>query len=614
MRPRNVLVMLVIAVLAVLAFFALQGDDGSGKPKLPATLPVFEKSAVTKISATNNGTPLVLRRRADRSDAWEVEVETATVRADANAIDELLMELARQDVRAQYQYERDKLTEADIKGYGLDAPQTSIELTVPGKTILVRFGKKTREGTGWYVDNGPKTDVWVVGGNVVESLLSHGETGYRSNRLTDVRLFDIGNVEIVKGGVTLLQAERDTTQIWRVTQPFNGFADPDEFQKLLGKLAGTDVLKWVEIDARNLKERGLDPPVAEVRLTAKKGGEPSVVLVGNAEGESGVYVVEKGTRNVALSPKRLLDAILELEARPDVVRDRSFTRIGIDGTSISVKLGSVVYELRKEGASWDVTKPERFPGDDAAIRDAMEKIRSWKALEFADAAKPEEKGIKDGGDSIEIELAGNARTTLRIGDRADAMSWWAQRKSQEGVGGVERVDGSVIDLFAKGYPQFMRKQVRDFAVFMGDLLKIEREAGQSDEGKSVKSVVVAQDSARDVAWDFAVQGPGAVGTLDTAALQRLLGALRTIMTKQWLFWDDSKDAEMGFKPPFAETLTITLKFAPAAGTPPGGLEQTLLVGKKAPTGGYYARFANAEGWAFILSEADVEALKVPLAK
>jgi hypothetical protein len=415
--------------------------------------------------------------------------------------------------------------------------------------------------------------------------------------------------------VTSLLAERDATQVWRVSQPWRGFADPQEFEHVLDRLVTSEVGAWVEVGAQDLKRWGLDTPPVEVRLTHKKGGDPVVLLVSPPVPDGGAYLMEKGRPNVAQVPKRFVEA---LNTDLDTIRDRSFSRLGNDGVALKVKLGDVAYELRKSGSSWDITAPApSFPCDAAAVGDALELVRSWRTVEFADAAKPGDYGLTEGADYVEVELQSGGKTVFQLSKESGADGTrWARRTSAEGESGVERVDGAPIERLARGYPQFRRKQVRDFAPFLSDLERIARDGGRSDEGKKVQTVVIER-AVTDAAavWKLSDKaGPGQTGTIDAGGVSRLIAALSQIVAKDWLLWNPAKNDEMGFYPPLAETLSIGLTFNTRTGTPPDGAEQILFVGKKRPQGGYFAKFGSDQGWAFVLSDEDVQALMTLLSK
>lgn len=619
MTLRNVIVMLVLAALAALAWFYVQ-DAPSRVPAMPATIPEFVREEVLKIVATMDGKPAVYRRRTDRTDAWELELGNSVVRADANAIDELLLQLVKQDVKADIARgdARTRLSPADLEGYGLAATKTSIELHTSGSRppLLVRYGKRTTQGSGVYVDTGDGTDIWVVGTGAFDQLSLMAANGARSNRVSDLRAYDVAAVEIVKAGVTQTRAERRPNGTWRFTHPYSGWADPLKIDEWVSKLVNVEA-SWDVPEGGSAAGFGLEPPYAEVQLTPKRGGDPAVTLIGAEIDGGGVFVQEKGRAAVGRTSDRLRKAAdtpaLEL-------RDRSFSRLGIDGASLRVRIGEVAYELRKEGSSWVIAEPKGSgPADDERVRAAMEAVRSWRTVEFLDKAKPEDHGITEKGDFVEVELMGaNAgKVTLRIGAEGDSATRYGRRTSPEDEGGVERVEGAPFDLLAKGWLQFRRRTVRDFGPFMGDLVRLARDQGTTDAGKEHGEFVVERSpddtDPEKRGWHLAAkEGPGVVGTLDTTAVSHLIGAVSTITATEWLHFDSTRNAGMGFQPPLADTLSLSFEFRPQAGSVPGGLKQLLLVGKRRPEGGHLARFAGDDAWAFVLPDDLVKQLLAPV--
>ena len=607
MTLRSVIVMAVLAVLCGLAWYALKDGDAD-TARLPATWPEFVKGDVTKVVLTSQGQTLTLRRRVDRTDSWEVDVGSVVARADASAVTELLTQIARQEVR--YKIGRGEASAADV---GIGELAASAELTVPAGPVTVRYGRKSAQGGSTYVDSGPGTDVWVVGGDVAAQIFQSVEGGMKAKHLTDFRQsHDVGKVEIVRGGVTGLEAEVDPSGIWRFRQPFSGPADPGKFADFLSKLVNTQVATWAEVGAADLEKYGLATPQAEVVLHPRRQGASATIQVGSATPDGqGVFALEKGYPNVAVVPKRFLDAVLW---EPLALRDRSFTRIGIGEKALKFTAGEVSYKLGKQGNSWDVVEPKpSLPGDDTAIRDALKLVREWHTHEFLDSAKPEDHGI-DGKTSVEILGEGDSTTTLLFGNEGPEGRRYAQRKDADGAGGVELVDGAPFDLLAKGYAQFKRKVVRDLGTtFISDIERIAREPGRGEDGSAVQPVVVERKiDSPDPKWTFS--GPGQTGAIETAALNGVLDKVTKLVTTEWFPWDPTKNEAMGFvDAQLAATLSISVRYSTAKGTPPGGAEQTLLVGKKRPEGGYFARMPMDEKdfWAFVLSEEDFAVLSRP---
>ncbi len=607
MTLRNVVVLAILAALGLLVWIAVSGEEEDDV--LPSVFPKFDRSEVTRLVVRGQGSTLDLARRAEGGDTWDVVTGTDLVRADGAAVDEILLSISRQTVRARWDHE--KITEGDLADFGLKEPLIEAELTAAGKPLLVRYGKRTSEGTNAYADAGAGTDVYVIPTEVVESLISAISGGLRDKRVFDIRAYDVAQLEIERKGVTTLQVERDVTQVWRITQPFKGYANHTKFETELGRIVNAEVEAWAEVGAQDLVKYGLESPEFVVTLTKRRDETPASVLVGKATGEEGAsrFVMEKGTRNVAVAGKRFAEAIA-VDAQQ--IRDRSFTRLGIDGVAIDVNLGpDATYKLVKEGSTWDVQAGvPRYPADsDGAVASLLEDLRSWETQEFLDAAKPEDYGI-DGTKSIRIERQGGGTqpggtTVLLVGEAGGA--WYGMR---EGDGGVEKIDPAPLQKLLRGYLQFRRKIVRAWVT--NEINKLAREKGRSEEGEKAHSFEITRDvEGGDRTWKL-TGGGGRTGALDANAINDILKVLENLRAEQWLFWSPAKNEEMGFiDMRLAQTLSLVVEF-PVAFAPAEGETHVLLVGNKHPDGGYYARITGnhkPDEWAFVMSEADVELLK-----
>jgi hypothetical protein len=613
MKKTNVLFMLVLVVVCVVVWFLLPKDD-QAKDKLPAVMPAFNKSDATAMTIEGQGSKLQLVRREGSTDLWNVVVGTEFVRGDANAIDDLLTALSRQEVKQRI--ERKTIGDADIIAYALDKPAVSIELTAAGKPIVVRYGKLTREGASVYMDSGPSTDVWIVAKDAMSLAISAISSGMKDKRLFDTTLFDVAKLEIVAGGVTRAEVVRDPSQIWRITQPFKGYAHPTNFETDLNRIVNVEVSGWNEFGAPDLVKYGLDKPAFEVRITKKgENAKPEVLLVG-ATNANGVYVMEAGTKSVATVGTRFLDAV---SMSPIEYRDRSFTRLGIDGTGIDVSLGDVHYKLEKPAQTWDVViGSQRLPADGGKVGKLLERLREWQTVEFLDSTQPADVGI-DEKNFVEITLTAAGRNepgkmVLYFGkpgtDEKEMKTVYGQRK---GDGGVERVDDAPLELMRGGPEQFRRASIADLPVEAIEV--IERTKGFGPDGADVQEVKVRRDvGGVKKGWDW--DATGHTGQPDGKAIDFILTALYKLSAVEWIQLSPEKDNErMGFRPPMGETMTISVHLANVSGTEP---DPKIYIGKRRPEGGYYARLYGedkvGQTWAFVLADSVVDVLKQPLAK
>jgi hypothetical protein len=614
MKPRNVVVMLVLVLLCVVGYYVLggKGAGDSGDEKLQPVWPKFEKPDVTAVAIRGQGEELKLRRREGSTDRWEVIEGVEFVRADNNAVDDLLTALSRQSVGARYKHET--VTPGDLKGYGLDKPTIEIELTVAGKPVLVRYGKPSREGAKVYADGGAGTDVWVVPKDAMELAISDVSSRLHDKRLFDSTAFNVAKLEIVKGGATVAEVSRDIEQVWHVVQPYKGYANPTKFEYDLSRIVNVEVAKWEEFGAPDLEKYGLAKPTYEVRVTPKGEGKKAEVLEVGAEVDGGCFVKEAGTKSVARVGKPFWEAVAK--EGPDSYRDNSFTRLGNAGVGIEVHVAGKNYRLEKPASTWDVIVEgdTRRPGDGDKIGKLLTRIREWQTVEFLDKTEPAEMGISD-KDFVQIdrESVGKGDTpkiTLLIGSRGpddkDRKTVYAQRK---GDGGLERVDAGPLDEMLGGGEQYFRSEVLEWKTEL--ITSLARDSGLEGEGGGVEVTRVVRDlSAADKSWKWGATGM--TGTIDGKTLNEILAALNKLKAEQWVSFAPEKDNDrMGFRPPKAATLTLE---AHLDGMGPTDPDAKLYVGKRRPEGGYYARLGEGKSWAFVLPDEVVKTLMKPLAK
>ena len=602
MTWRNVLGMLVLVVLCAAAFWFVQRDDGKGGPQLPTTVvDLFDKRDVTQIEIAGGDATISLRLRPDASDSWDVMVGTEWARADGVAIDEMLSALARAGVTAAFPAA--ELDAGQVAAFGLADPSATVRLTLPGGARHVRFGVRTREGTGVYADRGPGTDVMVVPVTPHDEVRRALTEGVRDRRVTDLRTYDVRKVEIAQGGVTTLEAEKDLAQIWRLRQPFKGYADPARFETRVSHIVNEQWARIEDYGAIDLARYGLVRPAAVVTLTSKRDIVRAVKL-GGAAGDAGErYAREEGYGTVFVVSKRFADAVL---APADEIRDRSFARLGLGIQEVTVRLDDVTYVLSKAHTEWEIEKPAREPADETAVKELLEALRSWHVAEFLDTEDPAGYGVAADGPQIQVEVDGGAVSTYLIGHQAADGSFYAQR---QGDGQLVRVLGGPVELARRGWLQFKRRSALELVP--EDIVFIARAGGFGPEGERVADEKWRRDLDRaDRTWKPEIGQTGS--GLDSTAMTRLLEALRSVRPAEWLHWDASRNDAMGFRVDggAAATAWLEIDFRPEANRNP----VYILIGSRVEERGAYHARVKGQEYAFLLDADVVERLTAPLMK
>lgn len=597
MTWRNVLGMLILVGLCVLAFFWMQEDEGATSRGPATLLESFVKEDVTGLRAKGESGELELRRHPGDSERWDVRVAQEWVRADAIRVDEILGAVLRCEVRSPLE----DVTAADLETYGLDAPKTSVEIDAPGGERKARFGKRSMEGGAVYADRGDGSLVMVVSATAHDEILQALQDGLRDRRVTDFRTYDVKRVEISKGGVTTLAAEKDLTQIWRVTQPFQGYADPTTFETRVANFVNEQWKSVVEDGVQDFAKYGLAKPAAEIVLTSKRDAQRTLLL-GSVQSAGGDYfVAEKGFHSVYTVSQRFAAAVLADAAE---IRDRSFARLGFGIESVTVNVEGTAWVLRKAHTDWDVEKPVREPAEESEVDAFLEQLRQWPIVEFLDGEDPTAYGITPDGDQIQVETEGGAKTTLLIGkERADGNRY-AQRKDD---GGVVVVLGTPVKRVLEGWLQFKRRRALELPI--DDLDFVGREPGTSDAGAQVSAEKWQRDlDGADKSWRPRM---GQIGAgLDAAAMTGFLEAIRSVGALEWRHADPERLDEYGIPREGGKAATTWIEIGFRSDIP----DRLIAIGNPVPDRDAYYVHERGSHYVFLMSATDVERLTAPLTK
>ncbi len=597
MTWRNVLGMVILVGVCALALFWAQGG-GDAPDRGPATLfEPFDKNDVTALTVTGESGALELRRRPDDSELWDLEVGVEWARADAIAVDEILGALVRCDVRRSFPVEG--LTATDVANYGLAAPALTVVLQLPGSERTARFGARSPEGANVYADRGANATVMVVSTTAADELAAALRSGLRDKRITDLRPYDMKGIEIARGGVTTLEAERDVTQIWRVTQPFKGYAAPVRFDTRIAQIVNEQWLRVAEDGAQDLARYGLARPAAEVTLTSKRGATRVLTLGAEPGVDGNWFVVEQGYHSVYQVSTRFAEAVLADAAE---FRDRIFTRLGFGIESVTVNVGGISWVLRKAYKDWEIEKPAREPAEESVVEGFLEQLRQWPILEFLDGEDAAAYGVAPDGDQIQVEREGGSLVTFLIGKEAADGNRYAQRKDD---GALVLVLGAPVRRVLDGWLQFKRRAAFDIA--LDDVEFIGREAGFGPDGEASTDEKWRRDlDGRDKSWKPQLGEPGA--GLDSEAMNRMLAALRSIKALGWHHLDSANAEEMGFRKEGGKAATAWFEI----GFRSSDADVFLEIGARVP--GRDAFYAKQRGKPFVFEmAADVVAtLTAPL--
>jgi uncharacterized protein DUF4340 len=229
---------------------------------------------------------------AKEGSEWKLK-KPLDVRADYGTVEGLIGKLQTARMKSIV---ADNASPADLKKYGLDKPQATVDLHAgSAKATLVIGGKA--DDNAVYARDASKPMVVTVENSLLDDV-KKGPDDYRRKDLFEFRAYNATHVEITHNGQTALfdrvkSDKEGAPDKWRRVSPNAGDVDKDKFDAFLAKLANMRADKFVSSNAGT----GLDKPAMTVAVKFDDGKKEERVSFGQAG--SDVYASRPGEPGAA---------------------------------------------------------------------------------------------------------------------------------------------------------------------------------------------------------------------------------------------------------------------------------------------------------------------------
>jgi len=236
----------------------------------------FERDKVDGVTVTGGGKTLTFAK--DGAD-WKIKKPIET-KADFGTVEGLVGKLQTAQMKSMV---GDEPSAADLKKYGLDKPEATIDLNAGSAKATLIVGGKADDNTV-YARDASKPAVVTIDKSLLDDL-KKGADDYRVKDLFQFRAYNANHVEIERNGQKVVfdrvKAASDKEQDkWRRASPNPADVDRDKVDALLAKIANMRASSFVESTAK----AGLDKPAMivyvkfddekkEERVTFGKVGE-----------------------------------------------------------------------------------------------------------------------------------------------------------------------------------------------------------------------------------------------------------------------------------------------------------------------------------------------------
>jgi len=249
----------------------------------------FDREKVDALDVTAGGKTLAIAK--DGGD-WKITKPVAT-RADFGAVEGLVGRLQTAQMKSIV---ADEAAPVDLKKYGLDKPEATVNLNAGSARATLLIGGKAADNTV-YARDASKPAVVTVESALIDDL-KKGADDYRRKDLFEFRPFNATHIEIVRNGQTVVldrakgQGENAPDK-WRRVSPTAGDVDKDKMDSLLSKLSNMRASSFVEATAKT----GLDKPALTVTVKFDEGKKEEKVTFGQSG--SDVFAARPGEPGAA---------------------------------------------------------------------------------------------------------------------------------------------------------------------------------------------------------------------------------------------------------------------------------------------------------------------------
>ncbi|HZT78094.1 MAG TPA: DUF4340 domain-containing protein [Vicinamibacterales bacterium] len=219
------------------------------------TLIKFDRDKVDQIDIVANGKPVDF---AKSGSDWTITKPIAA-KADFGSVEGLVGKVQTAQMKS---IASDAPSPADLKKFGLDKPQATIELAAGSSKATLEIGGKA-DDTTVYARDASKPMVMTIDKSLADDL-EKGADDYRVKDLFQFRAYNANHVEITRGDQKIVfdrvKGEGDKPDKWHRASPNPADVDRDKVDGVLAKLANMRATSFLDTTAKT----GLDKPAMTV--------------------------------------------------------------------------------------------------------------------------------------------------------------------------------------------------------------------------------------------------------------------------------------------------------------------------------------------------------------
>jgi hypothetical protein len=249
----------------------------------------FDREKVDGLDVTAGSKTLAVAK--DGGD-WKITKPVQT-RADFGSVEGLVGRLQSVQMKSMV---TENAAPADLKKYGLDKPEATVNLNAGSARATLLVGGKAADNTV-YARDASKQAVVTVESALLDDLKKSADD-YRRKDIFEFRPFNANRLEMTRNGQTVvLERVKGTGEnapdTWKRVSPTAADVDREKSDGLLSKLSNIRAASFVDTTAKT----GLDKPALMVTVKFDDGKKEEKVTFGQAG--SDVFVSRPGEPGAA---------------------------------------------------------------------------------------------------------------------------------------------------------------------------------------------------------------------------------------------------------------------------------------------------------------------------
>ena len=257
----------------------------------------FDREKVDAVDVTSGGKTIAI---AKEGGDWKITKPVQT-KADFGSVEGLVGRLQSVQMKSIV---ADQASPADLKKYGLDKPEATVNLGLGSSRATLLIGGKADKDNTVYARDAARPAVVTVEQSLLDDLKKDADN-YRRKDLFEFRPFNATHIELTRNGETVVldrvKGANDKPDTWKRVSPNPGDVDKEKMDGLLSKLSNMRASSFLDSTAKT----GVDKPALVVAVKFDEGKKEEKVTFGQ-EGND-VYAVRPGEPGAAKADKADLD-------------------------------------------------------------------------------------------------------------------------------------------------------------------------------------------------------------------------------------------------------------------------------------------------------------------